>query len=466
MSATPTYQRLANTIIDDILGEQYAMGDALPSLRVFMQLQQVSMTTALNCYRYLEQHGYAVAKPKQGYFVTRPYHTNGQYHFPSFTATPTQPQNSNSDFLIPSQSFATAELDEQLVDKAGFQKCWQYIGKDPSLTFGYADLRGESKLRHALCAHFVKQGFTTHPEQLVITNGCLDAVLLALETVSNKGDTILVPSPCYSGLLDMLNLLDRRVLEIPSTNEGLDLKQVERALKKQRVTACIITANHQNPTGHSLSTVQKQKLAALAEQYCTPIIEDDVFRELSHSPVIPLPIKHFDSSGWVLWCSSVSKTFAAGLRVGWCLPGRYYEQYIAQRKVRTLGVNLPTQLALARYIQQGYYQQHIAKVNRQLVNQLKTYSQVLTHDLPATCQTYIPTGGLVIWLSLGKLNAAVLSDLLAQQHIFVRRGGDFTTTSEYQNCIRVNFGIVPTSETLAKLHQLVHIIKAQTLAQH
>ncbi|MBD1583748.1 aminotransferase-like domain-containing protein [Pseudoalteromonas sp. S16_S37] len=463
MSKIPAYQSLANTIIDDILGEQYTVGDALPSLRVFTQLQQVSMTTALNCYRYLEQQGYAVAKPKQGYFVTRPSRANGRYDFPSFTAQPAQPQNIRCDFVMPSQSFATAELDEQLIDKAGFQKCWQYIGKDRALTFGYADLRGEVKLREALCAHFIKQGFATSSEQLVITNGCLDAVLLAIETVSDKDDTILVSSPCYSGLLDMLNMLGRRVLEIPSTNEGLDLEQVELALKKQQVTACIITANHQNPTGHSLSTGQKQKLAALAEQYRTPIIEDDVFRELSHSPAIPLPIKHFDNSGWVLWCSSVSKTFAAGLRVGWCLPGRYFEQYITQRKVRTLGVNQPIQLALARYIQQGYYQQHIAKVNRQLVNQLEIYNQVLTHNLPVTCQAYMPTGGLVIWLSLGELNANEVSDLLAQQDIFVRSGIYFTTTNEYQNCIRINFGIVPTSETLAKLQRLVHIIKMQTI---
>ncbi|BBN83485.1 GntR family transcriptional regulator [Pseudoalteromonas sp. A25] len=462
MNKTPTYQRLANHIIDDILADKYTCGDALPSLRIFAQLQQISMTTALNCYRYIEQQGYAVAKPKQGYFVTQPYRANSGYQFPSFIATTTQLDKRHSEYFIAEHSFATAQLDEALVDKTGFQKCWQHIGKDPSLTLGYADIRGEEKLRKALSEHFLKQGFTTHYEQLVITNGCLDAVLLALEVVSNKGDTILVSSPCYSGLLDILKLLERKVLEVPSTIDGLDIEQVEQAMQRQQISACLISANHQNPTGHSLSTEQKQKLASLAEQYRTPIIEDDVFRELSHSPVIPLPIKHFDKSGWVLWCSSVSKTLAAGLRVGWCSPGHYYEKYIEQRKVRTLGVNQPIQLALARYIQQGYYQQHISSVNRHLVEHLKTYSQVLTDSLPNTCQAYSPTGGLVIWLSLGKLNAFKLSRLLWQQQVFVRPGTDFTTTNEYQNCIRINFGLRPSNETLTKLNMLVDVIKAQS----
>ena len=82
-------------------------------------------------------------------------------------------------------------------------------------------------------------------------------MLIALESVSQAGDVIAVSSPCYSGLLDILATIGRAVIEIPSTETGMDLVQLESALITQKVKACLFTANHQNPTGHSLGNEAK-----------------------------------------------------------------------------------------------------------------------------------------------------------------------------------------------------------------
>ncbi|MFC3032631.1 PLP-dependent aminotransferase family protein [Pseudoalteromonas fenneropenaei] len=462
MTKSAKYQQLAQLLQNKLQQGEYQPGQALPSLRQCCELHQVSMTTALATYRQLESLGLIVASNKRGYFVA-PTPKITKQHFPNFvaqTATPLLRQRLAQEPLF---GFATAQLDETLMDSEHLAASIARVNRHSSKLFNYANVAGNSQLREALCQHFAAQGFNCQAARLVITQGCLDAVMTALQVTTQVGDVVAVASPCYSGLLNTLALLQRRVLEIPSTPEGLDLTQLEHALANNQVQACLLTVNQQNPTGHSLSTSQKQQLAALAKRYQCPIIEDDVFRELSHGAAIPLPLKYYDEAGWVLWCSSVSKTLAPGLRIGWCEPGRFYQPFVDCVATRSLGGNQPLQLALADYLQRGHYARHLHQVNRTLAAQTEQYLQVMQSELPAPLIPQKPHGGLVFWLNLAPLIAVDIQQLLAKQGIAVRDGDDFSTTPLYRHYLRLNFGLKLTAEIEAQLRLALRLIKAAYL---
>jgi DNA-binding transcriptional MocR family regulator len=467
MSSPAKYINIAQQIISKIEKGQIKANSKLPSLRAFCLLHHISMTTALACYRYLEQHNYIIAEYKKGYFVQTSHAQNSSKNapfipaFPSFQSTvainlsrPTLQLDSIIEY-----SFATAQLDVKLMDNKLLKRSIKAATKHPDFNLGYDEIQGSNKLRQQLSKHFNKQGFSCPCEELVITYGCLDAVLIALECVSKPGDVIAITSPCYSGLLDLLAMLNRSVLEIPSTTNGVELEQLELAMKSQKVTACLLTANHQNPTGHSLSNQQKQALVTLATEYQIPIIEDDVYREISHQRTVPLPMKYFDQQGWVIWCSSVSKTLAAGLRVGWCLPGRFQHQFIQQRMIRTLGHNQPTQLALADYIGKGYYATHIKKVNKALAQHCTDYIKFLQHNLPKQSEIFMPNGGLVLWVKIPGVNTEKLAIKLSKQSTYIKPGNLFSTTRLYQDCIRLNIGLIPTEQIYLQLALLCQLTR-------
>lgn len=459
MAFIAKYRALASKIIDDIQAGRLNVNDKLPSLRASCALHQVSMTTAMACYELLEAEGYVLPKHKKGYFVQRPQAVNSVITFPVFSGKVTEAQHPKSaqDKLFGAHSLATAQLDEKLVDTELLKRSLQVTTKQASFNLNYDEPQGNNSLRLQLAQHFSDQGFVCEPQALMITHGCLDAVLIALETVTIAGDAVAVSSPCYSGLLDILALLNRKVMEIPSTEQGIDISQIEQAMQEGKIQACLLTANHQNPTGHSIDNAQKQQLANLANQYRVPVIEDDVFRELSHNNEIPLPIKYYDREGWVLWCSSFSKSLAPGLRLGWCLPGKFKDQYLRQKKVRSLGCNQPIQLAMADYLAKGHYTRHLKKVNQELAANRKIYINYLVANLPRDAEVHSPTGGLVLWVKLPTWNTATLAEALAKHGVYIYQGSFFSTTALYQDCFRINVGQIPDDNVIGQLKILTQV---------
>ncbi len=455
--AKSKYLQIAQLLIDEIENGQLAPHVKLPSLRTLMALHTVSMTTAIASYRYMEQLGYAVAEEKKGFYTQKPYPATNMALFPQFNSAIVKvaPRPAKNNIDIATDSLATAKLDTRLIDISFLKQSINAAMKSADFNLNYEAAQGNVQLRHQLSNHFSQQGFTSHQGELVITNGCLDAVVIALETVSKPGDVIAISSPCYSGLLDILSLLDRAIIEIPSTEHGIDLEQLSNIAKTNNIAACILTANYQNPTGHSLSNEQKKLVAELASKYELPIIEDDIFRELAHQKTIPLPIKYYDKAGWVLWCSSFSKTLAPGLRLGWCKPGRFLAKYLNRRKIQTLGINQPMQLALADYVGKGHYARHLKKVNKALSLHCTTYLDYLQKHLPSNSQIYFPKGGLVLWINIPNVDAEKLALYLSNQGVSIQQGNTFSTTTLYQNCIRINIGLIPEKSLMSQLKAIV-----------
>ncbi|SJZ86389.1 transcriptional regulator, GntR family [Oceanospirillum multiglobuliferum] len=437
------YKVIAEQIIEDIREGKLSLGARMPSLRNLSRLFSVSMTTALNCYHLLEELGWIIAKPQSGFYVALPLSEQRTPCLPQFLSRPTHVAIQESDLHHPKYSgplgisqlnpsdMPTNALHNSM--KRGLKRLGHEIHR-------YPDRQGDLALRRSLEQHFAHYGFPFSANELVIANGCIDAVRIALEAISSTGDAIAISSPCFSGLLELLGGLGRRVVEIPSTSEGIDLEQLEQHLAQGTVVAGLFSTSHMNPQGISMSPSQKQALAALANRYQIPIIEDDIYMELGHGKVMPLPAKYWDKGGYVLWCGSVSKTLTAGFRLGWCLAGRHLPVYLKQHGISHFGVSAPVQAGLADFINSGQYHSHLQKTRLRLQQNIREYRAFLSERLPIETAISSPTGGLVLWLQVPNLNSQALWRAACEQSLDIRIGPAFSTLPLYQDCFRVNAG--------------------------
>lgn len=440
------YQSLAERYIDDIKAGRLPPGSRLPALRRVASQHDISLSTAIKAYQHLEQRGWVVAQPQAGFFVAQSSISEQRPDIPSFKSQTSDPSacapvtgyNPNTDFFSP---LGTSMLAPELLPTQGLQLSIKRAARlaGNSLHF-YPEPQGNIALRTALQQHFMRYDFAFLDTDLVITHGCLQGIRIAVDTVSKEGDTLAVSSPCFSGLLDLLSNMSRKIIEIPSTEEGLDLAQLAMHMERKNIVAGLFSTSHVNPLGTSLNTAQKQGLAALATKYQVPIIEDDVYLELGHYKKPPLPAKYWDKEGYVIWCSSISKTLAAGVRMGWCLPGRYLDAYAARHKNTSYGVNTLIQVSVADFINSGQYLSHLNKTRLRLQQHSYQYQRYLREQLPRSAKISQPIGGLVLWVQIPNLDAEALAQKARSEKIDIRSGVNFSTQSCYRDYFRINFG--------------------------
>lgn len=434
------------------------VGDKLLSVRAFSQQHRVSVTTALNCYGFLQDCGYANTRPKSGYFAQSPAVQVPDTPLVQFSSSPgVAPVLALQHTRHP---FSTAQVSDALLPVSQLTSTMQSVVRAyQGELLSYGDARGSAQLRTTLAAWYAQKGFAFSSDEVVLGHGCIDSVRMALEVCTSPGDTVVVASPCYTGLLDVLRVLDRQILEIPSHSEGIDLEQLEAMIKQEKASALLVTGNYQNPLGHCFSNQHKQALAELANRYHFPIIEDDVYQELSFDGVLPLPIKYWDQEGLVLWCSSFSKTLCAGYRVGWCLPGKYQTAFAERRRIESLGINLPAQLVLAKFIATGGYRKHLRKLTFALHHQIRDYRERLALGLEGHIAISQPAGGLVLWCHVKGLDSEKLSLILQERGIGIRPGTLFSTRDFYQEYFRLNCGWPLNTDLSGQLAEVIICIR-------
>ncbi|KOO13908.1 transcriptional regulator [Vibrio xuii] len=453
------YRQLAEQFIEEIESGKRTEGGKMPSLRQLAKQQSVSMSTVVSCYQELESQGWIHARPQAGYYVSprQPtHHTPDLVQFVSKVSHVKRSAPTHNALNGPLGVSSTAN-DEQSISELerSFRRSLRRMGDRIN---HYPNIQGEPSLRDALAGHFAKFDHHFSSDELVITAGCMSAIKAALESCSEEGDTIAISSPCFNGIIELLGQMSRKIIEIPSLDDGVDLEQLETHLKHQRVDAAIFCTSHMNPQGINMSANQKQKLAQLANQYQIPVIEDDVYLELSYSSHTPLPAKYYDKGGYVLWCGSVSKSLSPSYRLGWCLPGRYFEQYKTQFAAASYGVALPTQLAVADFIESGQYAKHVKRRRNQLLTLRQEYLTYLTNKLPKQIKLSNPQGGMVLWIQIPHLDHKEFAEQVDKLQLDIRLGSLFSTLDLYTDCIRVNMGFPLQGKAKQDLDTLIALI--------
>jgi DNA-binding transcriptional MocR family regulator len=446
------YEALAADIEDSIRQGVLRPGDRLPSVRHTGESRGVSASTVFQAYYLLEARGLIRARERSGYYVSA-----AGRHAPPESDRTSQPEgesialdvsehvfeileSSRTRAVVPFGSafpspllFPLARLGQAMAASAQSLDPWSTVD---DLTPGNADLRRQIALR------YLADGMNIHTDEIVITNGALEALTLCLAAVTRAGDSVIVESPTFYAALQALERIGVQAIEVPThAREGIDLGALEQAIARHRPKACWLMTSFQNPLGSLMPEAKKKALVELLARHELPLIEDDVYAELYFGDKRPAPAKAFDTQGLVLHCSSFSKCLAPGYRIGWAAPGRFARAVARQKLTTTLSTSAPSQLALATYLERGGFDKHLRKLRRTLADQQAVFAQAVGHHFPAGTRATRPEGGYFLWVELPEgTDALAIHRQALAQGISVAPGPIFSATRAFTNCLRLNYG--------------------------
>ena len=302
-------------------------------------------------------------------------------------------------------------------------------------------------------------GGNLHEDELITTNGAMNAVSLCLMALGKPGDTIAIESPCYPGTLQLAISLGFKVLELPTHPiTGLEIAALKEALPK--INLCLLVPNFNTPLGYCMPDERKEEIVALLAQHRIPLIEDDIYGDLYFGTQRPKCCKSFDKEGNVLWCSSVSKTLAPGYRVGWVAPGRYKDKLLKLKLIHSISSAAIIQESVANFLKTGKYENHLRQLRRTLQDNYQHYVKAIAEYFPAGTRTSRPQGGLTLWVEFSKeIDTKKLYDLAIKQRISIAPGRMFTLQDQFENCMRLCIGLPWSEELRFKLKQLGNLAK-------
>ncbi|WP_046246487.1 aminotransferase-like domain-containing protein [Hymenobacter terrenus] len=447
----PLYVSLAHTLHELVTQGVWQPGERVPSLRHLSREHRVSLSTAFQTYTYLENKGVLEARPRSGYFVRPRAHPAPAPSAPTLSATTGAEVRISEQLaaVLEAQAghhapFAVAVPSLALLPVARLQKAVTKVlraAAGPSV--GYELTVGNALLRRQIAQQAPRWGGTLTADDLIITSGCLEALNLCLRAVTRPGDTVAVESPTYYGLLQSLENLGLKALEIATHPQtGVDLDELEAAFQRQPVAACLFVPTFNNPLGSCLSDDKKQQLVTLLTRWAVPLIEDDIYGELYFGPARPKACKAFDTEGWVLLCSSFSKQLAPGYRVGWiAASGRFRAQLERLKFMHNLATATLPQLAVSEFLAHGRYDHHLRQLRAAFAAQVQQTTQAIYRYFPAGTRVTQPSGGFVLWVELPDARDAFeLHRQALRQGIGFVPGPLFSAQPRYRNCLRITCG--------------------------
>lgn len=467
----PLYEEVATRIAYLVEQGTLRPGDRVPSIRNLSKQMQVSINTVKEAYSQLEDRRLIEARPQSGYYV--------RARLPEVPAEPVVEKPALRPTEVSLGKVYQMVMKDQLnpnlhqlgiafpnpellpVDKLN-RMLSSETRRFRNQSVSYELPPGCERLRKQIAQRALQSGCTLSPDQIVITSGCVEAVVLSLRALCKPGDTILIETPIYFNFLQLIEDLELKTLEIPtSPRDGISLDALAYALEHNRehIAACLVISNINNPLGGMMPDENKRKLVELLDGYDIPLIEDDIYGDLSFSDKRPTVAKAYDKKENVLLCSSFSKTLAPGYRVGWIAAGRFQEQIERGKMLANVATATPTQLAIAEFLANGGYDHHLRSIRRIYARKVAQMADAIGRYFPEGTRASRPLGGFVLWIEMPEqVNALRLYELSREVGITFAPGPLFSAAGKYQNCIRLNaaFWCDEIEHAVAKLGELVH----------
>ncbi|MCH8499917.1 MAG: PLP-dependent aminotransferase family protein [Marinobacter sp.] len=443
------YQNIAATLTDHIEQGAYRPGQRLPGVRALSQQFGVSVSTVVQAQRALENAGVLEARPRSGYYVRpqvwqrpelpapsrtlqRPMPVTGQELSLHLANAVNQPGMIRLGAAVPHNDFLPVRSVQRSLTKVARNQSAQATH--------YAFPPGLPQLQQHIAGRMALAGSRVNADDIIITNGGHEALTLALRAVAQPGDVIALESPTFYGLLQVIESMGLKALEIPTDPQtGISLPALEMALEQWPIKACVLIPNFHNPLGFMMNDAHKRRLAALASQHQLILIEDDIYGDLGHNGERPCCL-HGLNPGQVIHCSSFSKTVSPGLRLGWMLvPERLRQQVEYHKYVTNLATNTVSQLAMIDYLEHGHHDRYLRQIRDRYALQVSLFARAISKYFPEGTRVSQPQGGFVLWVELAPdLDGLALTHRLLEHKISIAPGRLFSANQKYHNCIRLN----------------------------
>lgn len=351
------YDYLYQRIRDDVMSGEIAAGQRLPSKRALAQHLGVSVVTVEGAYAQLVAEGYVRSRPRSGYFacaVPKGVGLSGVSAPEVGGAGVVRPADDDTD-LTNSTSFSG---DAARLWARALRQTLSLESEEEA--FAPAPAQGSLRLRRAIAAHLRRtRGLEVRPSHIVVGAGAqmLDVMISQLVGI---GHTIAVEDPGYVRLTRIYEACGQRVCHVPIDAQGVRVDALGDA------DVLHLMPSHQFPTGRVTSISRRYELLGWASgRVGRWLVEDDYDCEfrLAGRPVPAM--LGIDAGGSVIYTNTFSKSLGSALRLAYMvLPDELMDRYERDLGFYSSTVSSVQQVALARILESGDYERHVARVRK------------------------------------------------------------------------------------------------------
>lgn len=458
---TYKYEAFTAVLEEQIRNGILQSGDKLPSVREIKERYNLSISSVQSGFEYLIIKGLVESSPRSGYFVTKKREEN----IPE-VRTKLSPVVRDEAFMknilltskriSESSSFNTAVPGDLLIPQKLILRTMQEVIREKGASLlRYYPSNGLEALRKQIAKQMGIYSCRFNPDELIITDGALQALTIALSSVTKAGDVVAVDSPCVFSILEVIANLGLKVIEIPvHYRNGFDTEYFQKVCAENDIRALIVTPNFHNPTGIMMSDETKKEILKTAEDYQICIIENDMYSDLYFEEKRPSSIKSFDEKGLVMIYSSFSKTLAPGIRLGWLYAGHFYSR--AERAKFTLGRSVSPlyQELILKLLQGNSYERHLRSFRKKLNQQAFQLLEIVRKSFPEGSYFHRPQGGYSIWAQMPEnMDMKRFYQYCEEHKILFTPGATFSLTDKYDHHFRIVFAERITPESLHLLEE-------------
>lgn len=443
------YNLLADNLAEAIRRGTLPAGSRLPSVRRSAQTYSVSINTVVAAYRRLEDRGLIEARPQSGFYVRTALPALEVRHLPHGPAA--EPADDVLDLIdtvfaaqinpaYTNLSLACPQANDFYPGAKLGRIMSSLLRRQPHLIGQYALPPGNLPLRQQIARRSLALGMMLEASDITLTHGCMEALQLALRVTTQPGDSVGLETPTYFYLLPLLASLGLKAVEIPTDPQtGLSLDALELMLNEKRLNAVIAMPTAQNPMGFTMPLAAKKRLARLMNDHRVPLIEDGLYAEIQFSDALAPAVKSFDKYGWVLFCTSFTKTLAPDFRIGWIAGGRFADKLRKLKAVSSMTESSLLSQTLAVFLESGGYDHHLRSLRRRYEAQVDEARALIAQYFPRGTRSTRPMGGFVFWVDFPEgVDTVALFKQLIEEKICLTPGTLYSPSGRYSNGLRLS----------------------------
>ena len=323
---------------------------------------------------------------------------------------------------------------------------------------------GTGRGHQGLC-EWIADLHDVQPEQVMVTNGSMEAAALLFRHLVSEGDRVIVEQPTYDRTLLLLRQAGADVVGARLEADGVDPAAVESAAADGEVKLAHVIPNFHNPAGCTLSREKRQELVRLAADHGFLLFEDDPYRLISFGDSSTETMLDMDTEDRVIHASSFSKSVSPGVRVGYLVGPAEQIATLAKRANETyISPNMLAESIVFELCRSGGLDENLKVVNAALRERRDALVEALREHIPEA-RFVVPEGGYFLWLDLDDDidTEALLAEAKEEGVTFVA-GPDFMIEGG-SSSLRLSFAPVPADDVAEGVQRLARALERTRAAK-